>query len=84
MWRQEPVSPTGAAQRAGAGAVIAGGQRMRTTGVIVADPNGGGGIYISPTSPFWDELEELQREQGEAKERRARYGCLTDQLCLDL
>jgi hypothetical protein len=45
---------------------------MRTTGVIGIDVNGGGGIYISPTSPFWDEMEE----------RRDRYGCLKDKLWL--
>ena len=45
---------------------------MRTTGVIGIDVNGGGGIYISPTSLFWDEMEE----------RRDRYGCLKDKLWL--
>jgi hypothetical protein len=57
---------------------------IRRRGVIGVDVNGGGGISISPTSPFWDKLEQLRREQEEEKERRDRYGSLKDQLSLDL
>jgi hypothetical protein len=58
------------------------GTAMRRRGVIGVDVNGGGGISISPTSQFWDELEELRREQEALKDRSDRYGCLSDQLSL--
>jgi hypothetical protein len=55
---------------------------MRRRGVIGVDVNGGGGIYIPPTSSFWDRVEELEREQEAKQVRRDAYGCLNDQLSL--
>jgi hypothetical protein len=55
---------------------------MRRKPVIAVDVNGGGGIYIPATSPFWDELEELRRKQEAERDRRGRYGCLDDQLAI--